>query len=287
MTNHLPNVILPPKITTLEQVPGALEQVADYINAIPSTINSLSLDPAPEAASALQAAVVEQLSKHALTSLNEAKDGTYSPPDLEQPKGDSEPPKSPELLRALGAIASVAGFVQSAHEVDFSNTVDPDRHRTNEAQSRFNKVMEMLETNAPSLSLESGLENPEYASTEWFTEFLADHPELDDLHDIGAQILKVYALVGADEYKKAFAAIDEIEVLDDYDKAGAKMDAIVKIASGSILTKDEAFAIIDKICGMADYRKARGKSDVVRAKLSIVGDREKMAKALELGFSNR
>jgi hypothetical protein len=55
----------------------------------------------------------------------------------------------------------------------------------------------------------------------------------------------------------------------------------------SDLTPDEAFAAIDKFDGLEDYIKARVKRDVAIAKLSIVGDKEKMAKALELGFSNQ
>lgn len=166
-------------------------------------------------------------------------------------------------MQALGAIARVARFVQSAYELDFSNTVDPDSHRANEAQSRFDKVMEMLKTNAPSLSLESGLDSPEYASPEWFTKFIEDHPELNDPHDIDGQILGVYALVGSNEYKKAFAEIDKIDELEYREKAWVKRDVIIEIAATSTLTPNEAFAEIDEIDGLDDRNKAKAKKGVI------------------------
>lgn len=60
MTDHLSDVISrSPEIetTTLEQVPEALKQVADYINSITETVESLSPYPVPEEANALQAKV--------------------------------------------------------------------------------------------------------------------------------------------------------------------------------------------------------------------------------------
>ncbi len=293
MADHLPDVISsPPEITTLEQVPGALKQVADYINDLPAALDGFSLKQVPEVTGAFQTAITKQLSELVLTSLNEAKEGTYSSPDFDQLLGGSEPHKSPELLQALGAIASAAEFVRSAYdEVDFSNTVDPDSHRANEAQSRFDKVMEMLKTNAPSLSLESGLENPEYASQEWFTQFLADHPELDELddpHDIDGQRLRVYALVGSNKYKEAFEVIDEADGSSDNEKAMYKFELVCKkVAADPNLTIAEGYAAINIVDGWSDDRKARTKASVIIAKLSIVGDREKMAKDLELRFSNR
>ncbi|MCA9341584.1 hypothetical protein KC952_03560 [Candidatus Saccharibacteria bacterium] len=290
MTNHPPDVISrPPEITSLEQVPEALKEVADYINAIPSTVDSLLLNPAPEAASTLQAVVVKQLFEHALASLNEAKKGKYSPPDLEQPQKDSEPHKSPEFLRALGAIASVAGFVQSAHELDFTNTVDPDSHREAEVQSRYHEVMEILKTNTPSLSLESGLDSLEYASPEWFTKFIEDHPEQNDPHphDIDRQILKVYALAGSDKdnYNEVFAAIDGIKWLGHDEKPRRKADFVVNKAPG--LSIDDGYAAIDGIKRLGHDYKAWHKAKFVLNKLSMIGNKEKMAKALELGFSNK
>ena len=60
MADHLPDVISsPPEITTLEQVPGALKQVADYINDLPAALDGFSLKQVPEVPGASQTALTK------------------------------------------------------------------------------------------------------------------------------------------------------------------------------------------------------------------------------------
>jgi len=53
------------------------------------------------------------------------------------------------------------------------------------------------------------------------------------------------------------------------------------------LSIDDGYAAIDGIDGLRYDDKARRKADFVLNKLSMIGNKEKMAKALELGFSNK
>ena len=145
--------------------------------------------------------------------------------EVEQSVEDAAGGKHPALYQALVATAQLAMLVQEAYELEFKESVDPDARRKEEAQDRYDLVMEMLQRNLGETALsvylpEQAEKEPIYASPKWFKDFLESHPELSELDKSekpGDAYYKIYAQSGAGNITETKELIDELPGSERYE----------------------------------------------------------------------
>ena len=240
-TEHIETQTLSKKKKFTNNVNELVKKIREYIDSVPeiggSTLPNSDTPEALDAVNGMQELAIQQISKELIGSLNLARDNEFGKAEqagqaevtdaikVEQSVEDTVGGKHPALYQALVATAQLAMLVQEAYELEFKDSVDPDALRKEEAQDRYDLVMEMLQRNLGETALSAYLpeqaeKEPIYASPKWFKDFLESHPELSELDKSekpGDAYYKIYAQSGAGNITETKELIDELPGSERYE----------------------------------------------------------------------
>ena len=240
-TEHIETQTLSKKKKFTNNVNELVKKIREYIDSVPeiggSTLPNSDTPEALDAVNGMQELAIQQISKELIGSLNLARDNEFGKAEqagqaevtdaikVEQSVEDTVGGKHPALYQALVATAQLAMLVQEAYELEFKESVDPDARRKEEAQDRYDLVMEMLQRNLGETALsvylpEQAEKEPIYASPKWFKDFLESHPELSELDKSekpGDAYYKIYAQSGAGNITETKELIDELPGSERYE----------------------------------------------------------------------